>query len=365
MLQLHKLRIRLFMHSFKYLLSFFILIITPSLLFSTIYENAENKKTTKWSLINNTSAGTIKNIYDKNKKSRVIQFLGEHTKSVYILKLSNQKINKTSLLSWEMNYSEDFVIMVELNTNKGKHTLIYTPGNEDSNLQYGLGRNSTSGLWKTYERDLEKDLNNFIGNSSIITINNFVIKGSGLIDNIQLVAPKKIVENIKNKTVVKEQVVKKPAKPTTTTNLMPVINLYGKNPVLLQKGEVYVEAGASAIDSSGAELTINISHQIDIFKEGEYSVIYMTTNSMGNSVIDKRRVIVGKVSEQKEIKKKNEPDPEESLKLEQRSEELSAWETKLKAREEELLEQEVVKDKTINKVPLNDAPENYPQRPGL
>ena len=364
MLQLHKLRIRFFMYSFKYLLSFFILIVTPSLLFPTIYEDAENKKTTKWSLLSNNSAGTIKNIYDKNKKSHVIQLLGEQTKSVYILKLSNKEINKKPLLSWEMNYSEDFVIMVELNTNRGKHTLIYTPGNEDSNLQYGLGTNTTHGLWKSYERDLEKDLNNFVSNSKIISINNFVIKGSGLIDNIQLIAPKKIVEKIKKKKVVEKKVLQEQAK-TTNTNLMPIINLYGKNPTLLQKGEIYIEAGASAIDSNGAELIINISHQIDIFKEGEYSVIYMTTNSIGNSVIDKRRVIVGKISEKKDIKKEEEPKPEESLELEQRTEELSAWEKELEAREEEFREQKAAKEKEIPKEPLNTAPENYPQRPGL
>lgn len=337
------------MYKIKYLLLFFILFINASPLFSALYEDAENKETKLWSSIPTYTVGSIENIYDKNKKSHVIQLKGDGTKSAYLLTLKQEKnpINK-SILSWEMNYSEDFVIMVEVNTTKGKYSLIYTPGDENSHLQYGLGYNATQGQWQTHKRDLEKDLNNFIANSKILNINHFVVKGSGFLDNIQLLdAPQqdKITKE-KNRQI-------KPL--TDQKEAMPIIYMNGKNPLVLQRGEYYTEAGVTAQDIDGSELNVNMSHEIDVFREGEYSVIYMATNKSGNSVIERRRVIVGDVTDKQESVASNK-----TIELEARQTELSEWEKKLDAREKQLLEQRSSSIESVKR-PVK----NYPERPGL
>lgn len=354
------------MYRFKCFLS--LLLLSSSLLSATLLENAESKKTTKWSVVPSKTMGKINNIYNKDKKSRVIQLIGEHTQSVYKLSLKHKNTQATQYhLSWEMNYNEDFVIMIELNTTKGKYTLIYTPGNEDSYLQYGLGETAALGNWKKFERNLLNDLQNAIADVQILELKNFVIKGSGLLDNIQMVDPQRATKKVikksiaaknieKPKAILKESSTVKTKSNNKKTSHMPVIYLNGKNPVLLKKGERYVEAGATAVDKRGTNLNVDISHQIDILKEGEYSVIYMTTNHLGNSVIETRRVIVGEISEQKE----NTISSEDALNLDRRSQELSTWEEELKAREEALSKKKIIEQRSTNK-----APENYPSRPGL
>lgn len=339
------------MHKIKYLQLFFILLMSTTSLFSSMYENAESKGTKLWSLIPSSPSGSIENIYDKNKKSHVIQLKGDGTKSAYLLTLKQEKnpINK-SILSWEMNYSEDFVIMVEVTTDQGKHSLIYTPGDENSHLQYGLGSQTTEGQWQTQQRDLEKDLNHFIPECKILNINHFVIKGSGRLDNIQLLnTPPQEHQSEQITHIAQKEAIEQKQEG------MPIIYMNGKNPLVLQRGEHYTEAGVTAQDMNGLELNVNISHEIDVFSEGEYSVIYMATDKSGNSVIDRRRVIVGEVTEKEESVVSTE-----AIALEERQSELSEWEQKLEAREKELLEQ---KSSSIESV--KRPPKDYPERPGL
>ncbi|CAA6806645.1 MAG: Calcium-binding acidic-repeat protein (ARP) [uncultured Sulfurovum sp.] len=357
------------MYIFKYFLFLFLLNI--SILYSAIYENAEDKKITRWSLLKISSFGEIKNINDSSKKSRVIQLLGNHTRSTYILSLEKKNIkHKHTVLSWEMKYAEDFVIMIQVDSTTGEHTLIYTPGYENLHLQYGLGTTATQGQWQTYQRNIEQDLKNFIRNSKLLRVKNFVVKGSGFFDNIQLITVDK--ENENNQTIKTKKLplkkITKVQKANKPTNTMPKIYLKGDNPIVLEKGDAYFEEGATAITEDGTELSVNISHQIDTFREGEYSVIYITTNHIGNSVIEKRRVIVGEINENQEevLDKENveeaeeEEDQESASEFEKRSKELSTWEKALEAREAELRSNKAVKSNSPNQTTID-----YPKRPGL
>jgi len=366
------------MPAFKLLFIPILIILFPSLLFSTTYENASNKKTTKWHVLKYFSKGVITNIYDKKKKNRVIKLKGNATKSVYILmpkKKSFQRKKGENLFQWEMNYHEDFVIMIGMHTIKGKRYLIYTSGDKDSYLQYGLGSDSTSGEWKKYSRNLQEDLEHSDRYNRIITIDSFVIKGSGMLDNIRMVKYKKKVEElsshivpkvIKEKTVkIEKKLDKKPKK----IKQPPVIYLKGNNPMLLKKGEAYIEPGATAKNRDGSSVVVTISEDIDVFKDGEYSVIYMATNSAGHSAIDRRRVRVGIVNEEKEkpfvadtvesnsVEEASEAE-EESVDLEQRALEILDWEKQLASREEEL---------DREKASTENSPKNiiYPSHPGL
>ena len=362
-------------------------ILSSSFLFSTTYENASSKKTRKWHVFERFSKGVIKNIYDKKKKSRVIKFSGDGTKSVYILmpkKKSFPRKKGENTLQWEMNYREDFVIMIGMHTLKGKRYLIYTSGDKDSYLQYGLGADSTSGQWKKYSRNLQEDLEHSDRYNKIMSIDSFVIKGSGMVDNIKMIKSKKKVKPLPKPTlpkVPKEKILKidkklekkEKAKKVETVkpkinNQPPVIYLKGSNPMVLKKGERYIEPGATAKNRDGSPVPVSISEDIDIFKDGEYSVIYMATNRAGHSAIDRRRVRVGTVIEEKEHSSVSESvndtpvdaplEIEEEVDLEQRALEILDWEKQLASREQELEQEKASRTNSSSAV-------QYPSRPGL
>ncbi len=238
-----------------------------------------------WSTLKTANQGEVLKVYDKIKKRYVTQLKGAGTRSAYILKFKEpNKAETPTIIRWEMNFSEDFVIFIQVNTDIGDYSLIYTPEEENSYLQYGLGVKAKQDGWRSYQRNLQKDLERFIPDGEIFKIESFVIRGSGYIHNVQI-AKQSISPSPSSKKIVQKKF-----------NHMPTITLKGKNPILLEIGESYIEQGAKAQDINGDELPINISHQIDIFQEGEYAVIYLAHDHLGNIVVDKRRVIVGNPS---------------------------------------------------------------------
>jgi len=264
-----------------------------------MYEDAEDLNSKRWISVSSKYPGKITNLFDKEKVSRIIKFDGYGTKSIYRLPIPSTLENiqmDNSFFSWEMNYSEDFVIIIVLDTLDGKRHLIYTPDDRNSYLQYGLDI-IEKGKWKKFSRNLEKDLQLYEEDNKIILIKDFIIKGSGLVDNIQLKRLNREITPLVVKKVVKET----PKKPERSykNDIVPVLKLKGKNPLVLKVGEEYVEEGASAKNRDGSEIDIKITDNIDVLTEGEYTVIYFATNKLGNSSVDKRQVIVGKIRNKK------------------------------------------------------------------
>jgi len=298
---------------FKILLfiSFFIIDLS-----ALMYEDAEDLNSKRWIVVSPNYQGKVSNIFDELKQSRVIKFEGNGTKSIYKLAIPDNLENiqmDNSFFSWEMNYSEDFVILIVLDTLKGKRHLIYTPDAKNSYLQYGLN-SAAKGQWEKYSRNLEKDLQLYEKENKIITIKDFIIKGSGAIDNIQL---KRLKTEIAP-PIIKKVVETKPKVPLYdySNDTVPILKLKGNNPLMLKVGEEYMEAGASAKNRDGSEIDIKITDNIDILTEGKYTVIYFATNRLGNSSVDKREVIVGKVRNKKAEKKSHEIE-EESVRCEE------------------------------------------------
>ena len=381
-----------FFHKNLTILTLFILFNIP--LSALVYSNAQDKKTTSWHVLKSFAKGKIKNIYDTSKKSRVIRLKGNGTKSAYMLmpkKISVLKKSDKKIFSWEMNYHEDFVIMIGMDTIKGKRYLIYTAGQQNSYLQYGLGVESKLGKWKKYSRNLQEDLERFDKFNRILKVNNFVIKGSGKVDNILLLTKEK--KNISSKKNEIEKKVKKQPSPVVkikqlekkknhspivmqnNKNIAPIIHLNGKNPLVLKKGESYIEAGATATDKWGHALAVSITEDIDIFKEGEYSVIYLARDKHGNSSINRRRIRVGSFSEEKEKNVKKEvveieAPEEEDVDYEAREFEMVEWEKELALREKELAQKEqgvggAYPPSRKGNYPSSPGGGNYPSRPGL
>jgi len=107
-------------------------------LYALIYEDAEDFNSKRWVSVSPTYKGVVSNIFDKDRVSRVIKLEGNGTRSIYKLSIPETLENiqmDSSFFSWEMNYSEDFVILIVLDTLKGKRHLIYTPDEQNSYLQ--------------------------------------------------------------------------------------------------------------------------------------------------------------------------------------------------------------------------------------
>ncbi len=163
---------------------------------SVIYEDAENKNTLGWSVYDNDPVGSsISNVYDDEKQSRVIKLEGDGTTNGYALGNWNNKTEKT--LQWSMNYSENFVVYISTQTTKGHRYIYYTASDTDKGLNgnyihHGLGRMSKNGLWQTFTRDLEADLKEYESDNELLSVDKFLIRGSGLVDDIELQSTKEI-----------------------------------------------------------------------------------------------------------------------------------------------------------------------------
>jgi len=273
-----------------YIIKFFFII---SLLFSTqLLANGQvadkSKSLEGWVASSYPVQGKITKIKGKKDRKNILSLEGEGTKSSYIYTFSKSS-REFKELTWEMLYEEDFVILLDVNTLHGKRSFIYTASSTHNHLQFGLGEHSISSEWIKQTRDLEHDLKQYEPNNELLGVHKFVIRGSGLVTNIALLQQKKsLTSKVKIKSV---RSVKKVKNEKIT---LPVISILGHNPIVLKKGEAYVEAGAIARDIDGSKLVVNISHDINSHEDGEYTVIYMATNSIGNSAVDRRVVKVGK-----------------------------------------------------------------------
>lgn len=72
----------------------------------------------------------------------------------------------------------------------------------------------------------------------------------------------------------------------------PVITLNGESAVTVFQGTSYVELGATATDDRDANVSVNISGNVDSAILGSYTITYTATDTAGNSVTEERTVNV-------------------------------------------------------------------------
>jgi hypothetical protein len=192
---------------------------TPTQMDQVIYEDAEDGKNNRWkrytSLTNPDNDGTITNVNDTEKSSRVIEVKGNGLHTGYMLgawKNENRwknTINKE--ISWDMKYSEDYVVYISIETESGHRFMTYSPmstttctkfretgelvgssfgshtePNGDKYISLGLCPDTKNGTWQTVARDLEHDLQKYEPSNSLKFVNAFLIRGSGRLDNIKM-----------------------------------------------------------------------------------------------------------------------------------------------------------------------------------
>ena len=192
---------------------------TSSQINQVIYEDAEDGKNTRWvkytSSTYSENDGTITNVNDTSKNSRVIEVNGNGLNTGYMLGAWNNgngwknTINKE--ISWDMKYSENYVVYISVETDQGHRFMTYTPmstitctnfrntgnlpvgvfgphteSNGDKYVRIGLCPDTKDGTWQTIARNLEQDLKKYEPTNSIKYVNAFLIRGSGRLDNIKM-----------------------------------------------------------------------------------------------------------------------------------------------------------------------------------
>jgi len=114
-----------------------------------------------------------------------------------------------------MNFSENFYIYLVVDTSKGRRYLYYSSANSDRGMQssgrsihHGLGSESKDGTWHTYTRNLQADLQAFEPDNELLTVNGFLVRGSGRVDDIGTPGYYNGIYNIKEDAEIKKKTIK-------------------------------------------------------------------------------------------------------------------------------------------------------------
>jgi surface protein len=138
----------------------------------------------------------ISNVYDDSKKSKVIDIQG-----VGIKNGANFSVNSfyADTIKWSMNFSDDYIIYVRINTKMGTRYIYYTSADNnygkasapyDYYIHHGLGSSSNNGTWKTFSRNLNEDVKEFEPSNYFNYVEGLYIRGTGRIDDISLIKTK-------------------------------------------------------------------------------------------------------------------------------------------------------------------------------
>lgn len=72
----------------------------------------------------------------------------------------------------------------------------------------------------------------------------------------------------------------------------PVITLLGNNPITIKRGEIYIDAGATAMDNVDGAVEVNSEGVVDYAKVGDYLITYIAEDKSGNTAAKTRLVHV-------------------------------------------------------------------------
>ena len=172
--------------------SLFVMAIMTSMVSATVYETGYSNGS-NWGIYDSTPAGAS---IQRASGTKGIQLKGSGRRNGYILGnlegrdgAWNNTTEKT--IQWKMKYSDRFTIYISVQTTKGHRYIYYTNSNSNRGINgkyihHGLGSDSADDTWKTFNINLETDLKEFEIDNNIISIDAFLVRGSGRIDDISL-----------------------------------------------------------------------------------------------------------------------------------------------------------------------------------
>jgi len=76
----------------------------------------------------------------------------------------------------------------------------------------------------------------------------------------------------------------------------PRLEILGDNPLVLLLGDEFHDPGARAVDDRDGEVPVRVSGEVDVYRAGEYTIVYTASDKSGNAARAERRVAVETVS---------------------------------------------------------------------
>ncbi|MBQ4864797.1 hypothetical protein J8L98_24230, partial [Pseudoalteromonas sp. MMG013] len=176
-----------------------------------VYENAGTGNITRlnlasdlayWDIYSNTSGqGKFTAVQDDIYGGLVTQLNGEGLSDGFRL-MDPERGNLNSdarSIAWDMKYGNDFHVYISVETTFGHRYLFYTPKNyyvagstepsqssDKTYINHPLGDASTADEWITVNRNLVNDLKAMEPDNELLTINAFLIRGTGKVGHIEL-----------------------------------------------------------------------------------------------------------------------------------------------------------------------------------
>jgi len=258
-----------------------------------IYENAEDGSTNRWTIVDNPlGSGSVSNILDNELDSKVIKLQGKDSyENMYELPFINSN-PKNLNLKWDMKTSEGYVIDVLLETSLGERLLRYrdelesNKGIDDDTIFYGLGYSSTNGLWNTYSRDLQKDIEEFEPNNKILSVKKLLIRANCRLDNIELYSTlSKVYENAEDGKTKRWTIYKGPSNAKITNKYDKTL----KSKVISLKGASYENQyiiGGDLYDVNGWDDTQHTHIKWSMKNSDGYVVSVMVKTKKGNRYLE-------------------------------------------------------------------------------
>jgi hypothetical protein len=158
-----------------------------------VIDDGEDLNTLGWEIYDNKPKGAaILNVYDDDTKSNVIEFNG-HIQNGYRYIIDD---NENHLTEFSINFENNYMFYFDLETSEGEKSIAYSPKSSptviiDNNktVRISLGKDTKLGVWETFTRDLNEDLNSAFDNIEILTVKQIRVVGTGKVDNIKMFKP--------------------------------------------------------------------------------------------------------------------------------------------------------------------------------
>jgi hypothetical protein len=176
-----------------------------------VYENGNNG-TANWRISDNDPEGATITLVAEDSDSdetreNVIRLSGNEENNSYTIGDTNSQTGwnnrNQEILQLKMRNNELFTLIVHVQTQEGDKELVYTPVTTDSGISndglqihHGLAKSrdgegadygpGTDNRWQTYTIDLKDDLHDYDPDNTLIAVNGITIKGSTLVDDVEL-----------------------------------------------------------------------------------------------------------------------------------------------------------------------------------
>jgi len=164
---------------------------------TTVYENGEDGLADGWRIQGNGAPAT--NIYSPSQDSRVIRLEGSGGPWILGAVSGDLAWNNTTekTISWKMVMGSRYTVYIPVTTTNGTRYLFYNDlpkrilrHGVQGGILHGLGgyhHSEYKNVWRTYTRDLERDLKDSEPDNELISVNGFIYAGANVsIDNILL-----------------------------------------------------------------------------------------------------------------------------------------------------------------------------------